>query len=836
MKPIFRKLLIVAGIILLIPSLLGIAGYMYRDQVRDMMVAEINEHLATEISVDNISFSLLSSFPFAELRFSKVVVKEPAHFSSSGTVLSAEKVSLLMGIGSIFSRPYQLRKIIIENASLNLQVDAKGNPNYEVWKSTKEADEGGVAFDLQDLVFKNVDVLYYNVLKNQDISFLITDGNLSGNFRDQNYLLNSRGELTAASVKLDGTTYLSKKDCSIDLGISVDGKIGSYTFSKSTLKLAGLELQIQGVVKDTEDGLDTDLTISSPGADLISLLSLIPEKYIAATKEYNYSGNMDFSGSVKGLSGKKSTPHVEFSFRCSDVSLNPKGTSYHLTKVNTAGYFTNRKNKANPVTYLKLENFKAVLEGKPVRAEIEIENFSRPMLNITASAEMALEPLSKFFLPQPLVSLSGNMTVDASFNGIAGEKSTYRSSGNIRFDNVAFKVKDQSMAFTGFSALIHLRGNDVVVEDFSGKAGRSDFSMSGDFRNLFGWLLDQKQKLDISAIASAGLLDLNELLADDQKHSNDNDSLFRLNFSDRLKCKLDLEADRLLFRKFEASNISGQLALESKVLMTRQLNFNTSGGSVRLKGTIDDRPADSLRIEYDALINGLDINRLFFEMGNFGQQVIVDKNLKGRVSAEIQFRSMWTDRLDINDKSIYVKSDIVIENGELLNFDPMLALSKFVKGTDLRAIRFSTLSNTIEIKNRKIHIPMMEIKSSAIDIAASGVHTFDNAVDYKLQLYLSQILGRKVKEQNTEFGVIEDDGLGRPRLFVTMKGTASDPKFAWDRKATEKKITDEISKETKGLKQLLKEEFGRKEPDQPAKETKKPKREELQIDFDDDGE
>ena len=50
------------------------------------------------------------------------------------------------------------------------------------------------------------------------------------------------------------------------------------------------------------------------------------------------------------------------------------------------------------------------------------------------------------------------------------------------------------------------------------------------------------------------------------------------------------------------------------------------------------------------------------------------------------------------------------------------------------------------------------------------------------------------------------------------------------------KITEEITKETKGLKQLLKEEFGKKDPDQPVMDKKKPKREELQIDFEDDGE
>lgn len=29
-------------------------------------------------------------------------------------------------------------------------------------------------------------------------------------------------------------------------------------------------------------------------------------------------------------------------------------------------------------------------------------------------------------------------------------------------------------------------------------------------------------------------------------------------------------------------------------------------------------------------------------MGNFGQQVIIDKNLKGNVSAVVKFKSNWT--------------------------------------------------------------------------------------------------------------------------------------------------------------------------------------------------
>lgn len=128
----------------------------------------------------------------------------------------------------------------------------------------------------------------------------------------------------------------------------------------------------------------------------------------------------------------------------------------------------------------------------------------------------------------------------------------------------------------------------------------------------------------------------------------------------------------------------------------------------------------------------------------------------------------------------------------------------------------------------------MEIKSSAQDIIASGEHTFDNIVDYKLRLYLSQLVGKKVRAQNTEFGTIEDDGLGRPMVFLTMKGTASDPKFAIDRKSVEQKITTEIKKETQSLKSILKEEFGTKPAKDPSKPNPPKKQEELQIEYEDE--
>jgi hypothetical protein len=177
-----------------------------------------------------------------------------------------------------------------------------------------------------------------------------------------------------------------------------------------------------------------------------------------------------------------------------------------------------------------------------------------------------------------------------------------------------------------------------------------------------------------------------------------------------------------------------------------------------------------------------------------------------------------------------------IDEGELNNFEPLLAVSRYVKGADLNRVRFNTLQNTIEIRQRKILIPAMQIRSSVLDLTASGTHGFDNVVDYSLELYLSQLINRKVRERNTEFGTIEDDGNGGMRLFLTMRGPLDNPTIKFNRKGVEQKIVNEIRDEKKVLKQVLKEEFGWFRRDSTLKESDKrkdpPKRQELELDLD----
>jgi hypothetical protein len=123
-----------------------------------------------------------------------------------------------------------------------------------------------------------------------------------------------------------------------------------------------------------------------------------------------------------------------------------------------------------------------------------------------------------------------------------------------------------------------------------------------------------------------------------------------------------------------------------------------------------------------------------------------------------------------------------------------------------------------------------------LNLTASGTHDFDNMVDYKLNMLMSDVLSKKVMERNTEFGEIEDDGSGKSRLLLTMKGPVDNPKFGYDKKGVGEKIKQDLQADRQNVKKMLKEELGLFKKDATLKtqgttpETKK-KKEELQVDW-----
>src|SRR5690606_20726508 len=126
-------------------------------------------------------------------------------------------------------------------------------------------------------------------------------------------------------------------------------------------------------------------------------------------------------------------------------------------------------------------------------------------------------------------------------------------------------------------------------------------------------------------------------------------------------------------------------------------------------------------------------------------------------------------------------------------------------------------------------IPKMEIKSSAMNIAFDGQHKFNNDIDYKFAFRFREL---KQQKDESEFGIVEDDGTGI-KIFVRMHGNLASPIIEWDkssRKEDAKQNREEAKKEAISI---LKTELGLFKKDTTVKKYQPPKKEHevLEIQF-----
>ena len=197
---------------------------------------------------------------------------------------------------------------------------------------------------------------------------------------------------------------------------------------------------------------------------------------------------------------------------------------------------------------------------------------------------------------------------------------------------------------------------------------------------------------------------------------------------------------------------------------------------------------------------------------NFNQDFITAEHIKGIGTAEIEMQATWKPGFIFEKEKLKVKSHLVIEKGELIQFKPLESLSDYVSLEDLKTVQFSTLENTIEIENKVVTIPTMEIKSSALSVFISGSHTFEQEIDYRIKLLLSELMSTKFRKKNTqvkktEFGEVKENGKIFNTIYFKMTGNSENPNISFDGIRFREDVQKGITKEKATITNIIKEDI-----------------------------
>jgi AsmA protein len=330
--------------------LLFLLPYLFPGFVSSKIRQWARHSIRTELTFSTARLSFFRHFPSLTLTLYDVKLKGSAPYADE-QLIDAKEISLGVNLSTIFSS-VDIDKIYLEDAFINVQADAAGHANYNIYNSkpskakpNQPADSAGASLKIQKIIIENSNVVY----DDRSIPMLIDARNFnyqgSGDLSKDVFDLTTHMQIDTINFNYDSVPYFVSKKLNADLVTSINTNSLAFIFQKNDLRINDLPVQFTGRLAFMKDGYDMDFKLKSADSDLHDMFTALPPSMVAwlSQTEVKGYGAVDASLTGKYIASTNTMPDVIFNMKIRN------------------GYISNKKAPA-PVTNLFL-NFQSRLPG-----------------------------------------------------------------------------------------------------------------------------------------------------------------------------------------------------------------------------------------------------------------------------------------------------------------------------------------------------------------------------------------------------------------------------------------------------------------------------------------
>lgn len=788
-------------------------AYTYQDKIIALFVMEANKHIKTKVDVEEISLSLFDKFPNVAVSLNRVNVHEGLP-DSKESLARAGRLYFTFSLTNMLRGKYTVKQLYMEQGEVYVKVLPDGQVNYLIIAEDTTASENpDFAFDLEEIHLKDVTLHYTDEQLKQAYEIEAHALQAGLGITPESIAIEASGNTTIHTMEIGGSEYFKGKNVTIASALTINRQAQTIQLQPSVVQVEDAAYEVAGTIGYSGPSI-LDLSFTGKNTSLQSLLSLLPQNLTQDLHQYRSEGEIYFNGTVKGEVSAKKNPLISVNFGARNASFFHPDAKQGVDKINLAGSFTNGNTHSAATSVLKLKNLSGVLNGRKFSGSLKYSNFHNPTIAFDVRGMLDVGYVLELAKLKEIPKGSGLADVRIAFAGNLNEfkarpgNSTVSTTGDITLHNVSLALQEVPLPVSNLNGNLLFKSNDVAVSDFKGKLGESDFVINGMFRNMMAWLLLDRQRLLVEADFNSNYLDFDQLLREElntpETARKGSGSDYRFIVSPNIAFDLSANIKRMRFRRFLGKNIQGEVKLRNQVITSPNFSFNAIGGHFAVRGSLDARTRNQIKVSTAARLNNMSVDSLFYVFENFHQDFIEERHLRGQLTADIASEVYLDSQL--NPQTDLLQAEIVatVRNGQLINFAPMQKMSAFVKRNELANMRFAELHNSFWIQRRTIYIPEMDIRSSLASVpvlSVSGTHTFDQDMDYKIKLPL---LGSRRPDKDAVYGVVADDpDAGNSMLFLTLKGKESNFKIRYDNARVRQKIRADLKQEGQELKDLL---------------------------------
>lgn len=817
MKKFIKRFLIISVIVIV--ALVGIAALLasiYENKIGERIIKEINKQITSELTVSHFQLSVVSTFPNVAANLNGVSLLD----NRGSLLLEAEQMSFRMGLLSLLSSRIKVKSVIISDGALQVQIDRKGQPNYEIFKTEESAAEEapadndeGPTISLAEARLEDIDLIYVDERSEQEMLVKVKNARFSGEFSSEQFSLESNAELVSEFIEMEGKRYLPGKNLNYDAVIDVDMAQGKYTFKEVMLDVESNIFRLDGSVEEVEGGMYYDLFLNSEESSLATMLQLLPAEYLEPMSDFSSRGEFVVKAEIKGKADDRMGPEIKAELRLDDGRLSSDMLHGTLKDVSFLATFSNGEARTNRSSVFEISNMKGYFDRELMEMSLKVDNLDDPFIDFKLDGVLPVEMIYGFIPDERIKNGKGeieirNLQVQGHYEDMiqTSRIARVKAGGELQFDDASLTIAGEEMTID--EGTLQLMDNVLTITGLQLDGAGSEMEFAGTAQNLlpvlFADSLNSKQaELNFQTKLYAKNLDLDRLvglsLVSEEEAAEEAapiDSLAEERIQSReritkfLNGTFESRIDAFNYGKIEGTEFMGLLDFHNNQL-------NITGRTKAMEGNFDvkgelyfqEQPYLEARLSCDRI----NLHEFFEESENFGQDVLRAEHVGGKLDAKIAIYIYWDEQGNLLWDKLRVLAGIGVTDGQLQGFEMLENFSSFVDVRDLRDIRFTSLENFLEISNQRIIIPVMFIQSNALNLTISGEHSFEQDIAYSVKVNAGQVLANKFKKHDPDLKPKKAQRNGFFNLYYNILGNIDD----YQMKSAKKQVKSDFEQSEK---------------------------------------
>jgi hypothetical protein len=827
---VFKRLTIGALIAIL---LLGAAAWglsrVYEDELKAYVIAQINQRFSAQIDVEVIDLSFWRKFPNASLRFKNIQIKDN-HLAENPPVLIAKNLFLQFNIKDIIQKKYMLKKVSVEDGKIDILLYDGGKNNYNLFASSQNDSTSSFFLSVESFHLKNMDFAYENQGNTLLIEAHLPKMHLPFSVSDRLFNTGIKGQLHVNTLRNEGVDLLPEIHCMVNATMEYQRSNEKLYFAPSSLMANGIPLEIHGYFDLIENYMKVDLkALQVEAQKIMDYLPDLSSNEIRIAK----AGDLEASFHIEGKMGSTRLPEYNGNLTLKNAEIYFQDKKFKLEIFETTAALKSGPSGQMERAMLEVQSLKGMLNGRSISGQIQLRNLKNPNMRINLQSALQLAELKEAFDISFFQNLKGLLSFNLHFQGnpkeLSSAQSLMQSKLKVDFElsQGAVQLQGQSHSYNDVSAKGRLTPTVLQLDEVKTTSAGSMISAYGRLYNYLSLVgFDTPGIMEMNLVCQTNRISMDQIL---QAISIEEDPGSKASSSFEWIGKISFHADQFSYDDILVQEASGVFKYYDEEWSIGNAKLQFAGG--KLNGNINSRPGQNQKTIYNitGTYSNLDIRQIFSTFNNFDQNIVTDQNISGRASGSLSLQMASNDQGEIETPSIILESDLRILNGQLKGVEQLNSLSSYTRVDDFSEITFNTLSNHISIAQEQIIIPKMKIESDKMNLEVYGNHDFSNAYDYHLNVLLEEVLGKKLhKPEDQEFGIVEDDGSGKTRIFLRIIGKGENFDVKYDKKEVSQKINQDLKQERQEIKQTLKSEFINSRRDSTRKAKRAAKKAEIE--------